>query len=519
MSEHSKFINKKCVSLEYIHEAVASYPDETEICALITPYGIQVQLFYADYGLDKANFRLEAALCGIGMETIEITNIIYEAVAIPQYALENFHHPDFTTGTFDLCGILYFTIDSLRTINIKRSIEEKPIFQSMESVVLHTLKTTEYAEDLQFTPNWSSTFINLSGIDTYTKFLELMSDDFQVMDYTVSTVRLIDNLISFSQTSKFEQQLLEGSIFQIKSMLLFKNDLTNKIVRSFSSLENNVISEILIYEKPSSIKINAIEIEPDRYGRIRPIIAFDEITKYNLEHYTIDLLTLDELKENEYQVNDIVEIKFIHHIPKLGNIIQRDLIKNDPLQIKTCYACGSKFIKRSNQFYCTNIKCSSTIFYRMLYANSKNVLNLPFDWHSLHDLVMMQGIVIDLPSLFNLDRSILIGLFDSELVELTLNTLRTRIAQLNGDGFNSVIQNKTQGKFLDALSISGLHQANIKKLQKSLREGDWQWPELSYVLTNPDVLISNGIPKTDVLEIIDSAMLRILELDTLTREF
>lgn len=504
--------SKKPVSLNDLQILSDKLQDNVEFCALVTPTGIQVQLFYDDY-------RLEKALYSLGAEAVDVTHIIYHALGVPQNGIGDFLQDNCDFGNFDVSGILYISPVVFMTINRRRALSGKPTFRYLESVVHHALNCGEYAEHLRFTPNWSNTIMGLSCISKYTEFLQTLAADFEVMEYIVCNKKSIENLKKFGHDLRYLGQHTEPPEYMIKSLVLFSEDVSNKRKLGYSA-ESNVVAEVFVDEAPSVIKIDAIEAEPDRFGRIRPVIASNEVTRYEYEFYTIDMLTPQHLKQAGYQVGDIVEVSFINKIPRLGKIIERtSKIPSDPLGFGVCHACATPFTRKHGQLYCTKIDCTSTVFNRMLHANKKKVLDLPFDWHTLYNLVTQDGTVNDLPSLFNLDTHKLRGYFDEEGIDLITRTLHKRIAQLNGECYSGAIQNIAQRRFLDALSVVGLHGENVKRLGDSLGDGDWQWSELPLVLTDPSLLRSCGISGNDVVTIVASAKPRIAEFDTLVREF
>ena len=160
---------KAPITIDLIHECVSIYPDDTLVFAVAIPIGVQVQIFYTDFAIEKA-------LYGIGQTTIDVTHIVNE-MSIPVFDVTEYLKGICNTGTLDLSGTLYFSPEAFKKINISRAVDGKTTFRYMESAVSHTLNCGEYIEDLQFSPNWSDVLTSMSSFEAYGKVLNFLKND------------------------------------------------------------------------------------------------------------------------------------------------------------------------------------------------------------------------------------------------------------------------------------------------------------------------------------------------------
>jgi NAD-dependent DNA ligase len=504
--------SKAPISINLVYDTVADYPDETELCVLVCPVGLQVQLFYGDFALEKAIY-------GLGREVVDVTHIIYEARGVPQHAIGSFLQDVCKFGEFDISGILYFSPKDFEEINIERAVKGQPTFRYMGSMLLYTLNCGEYADRLRFTPNWSDTIIALPCMSKYDEFLEALRADFEIMDHITTSVKAIDNINGFYHSLRSSKHMTDPLEYAPKSIILFGNDIARRTIPA--PAESQVVAEILLRTEQAAVRISSIEAEPDRYGRVRPVIASDEVTRHEMEYYTISLPRLESLFEQGYQVGDVVELKFMNKIPQLGRVVEKtDRSTQEGPNMRQCYSCGAPFQRRGSQLYCPDELCQVKLLNRMLHACSKPVLDIPLDRHGLSYFITVERSVHDLHTLFDLDRSMLSRVYDHNVIDVILNALRVRMDQVQGYNWvNKETQNTAQAKFLDALSLNGLHANNIRKLRRSLWEGDWHWENLPQVLTSHDLLRRQGLPGQDVADIVNSATARLHELVALVKEF
>lgn len=496
-------------TLDKLYDMIADLSDETPICAMVIPFGIQVEFFYEDFTLVKALY----SFCG---DAIDVTHVIYEASDIHQHIAGNAIKEICRLGDFDVSGTLYVSPHDFQKINVKRALEGVPTFHFMDSLLVHILQAHDYVDCLKFTPNWSSHISNLPGMTSYTKVLELFADDFAVTDHIKTTVKAAPSIENYYNHLRSIDPSAISNEFTPRSLLLIREDIDKRRV----TLEGQIIGEILFGTGRTKVRIDTIEPEPDRYGRVRPIITTNEVSRHEYEYYTITLPRMDTLDTEGYETGDIVELEFIYNAPRLGKILKKSSIKQPPVEKVSCLYCHIPFIKKHGQLYCVDSGCPSAVFNRVVYASSKRALDLPFEQRALNHMVLMNGSVYDIPSLLAVDRQVLMPHYDTDMQDRILSTVKRRLHMLNGGHkITDEVKNLTQGRFLDALSLGGLHEQNIRRLRHSLWVGDFAWAELPLVLTDRASLLKAGLVHLDADEIIGNARARLRELEALVKDF
>jgi len=273
---------------------------------------------------------------------------------------------------------------------------------------------------------------------------------------------------------------------------------------------------------PYDVRINHIAIDPDRFGRLHPVVFFSATPHHGQIVQQAHLKSLQDLKQRNYAVGDLIELHFVGSHPILGKILvpakptDRRLVSTEPLLCKSCHL---KLFYHNGQPYCPDYNCPWSVYARTLYATQPHVLDLPFGSETLNYLIWGQEYLTDFPSMLFLEpKTAFEGILGDHEIEIITDALKRRLDQLFGRGFSPEVQNLAQYRFLDAFSIPGLHRTNLKRLRAGLRQAQWVWNDLPHVLTDVTMLRSLGISKSYVVTILKYASERIMELDALSRE-
>lgn len=512
--------SKPAISIDRLYDLISDLSEETLITAIILPVGIQVELFFEEFYLTKV-------LYSIGTESIDITDIIYGTSNIPQTVIDDEIKTLIPSGDFDVCGTLYLSPDSFNKINRHKARYGEPTFRYMESAIMYILNAHEHMDELKFTPHWSYALAELPQITEYNDILDILAFDFTIMDHISTNEHITVNVKTIGNIEAYYRNLLDldsaskKEDFSPKSILLFGDEI-KKAPMIYTSIDKQIIGEIDLQAAQDKIKIAAVEIEPDRYGRMRPVISSDDVNRHECEFYTIALPSIEYLKAMDYNVGDVVELNFIKGIPQIGRILEKaEHIKlNIDHERQYCQHCGSRLQQKQKQFYCSDVHCETRIINRMIYASSRQSLDLPFDWRTIAQLVLNGNVIKDLPSFLGLTRDDLMTYYDTELIDFILNKITKRLNMLHGcRSVPNEVQNLTQGRFLDALSLNGLHKRNIKYLREGLWRKQFIWSDLAQALTDHSLLSQLDIHPQDVIEIIKDAKSRLYELDSIAREF
>jgi len=507
--------HKKPIPITRIHDAVADLAEETELCVTFLPKGVPIQLFYEDFCLARA-FMVESP-CQ------EITLILD---ALPQF-IENEYLLATSNGDFDLYGQLWLSPTSLRDINQHRRFVGQRPYLSVEKAIGTLINTPIMQIDndllrirnaLCFTPTWSDQLTKTSVVATYDDFLGVMETNFPMEENHLLTVKTIDNLIPIYQAVlgyNDAHPYAPIDAAELQSVIVCKNHLQSR--PNTISHDYLIVADIAIEQTPIEVVIDIVNIEPDRFGYLRPMIGFEEVSRHQDDLCFQSLPTIAELYRRSYKEGDVVEVRYVGGVPHLGPVIRNHA---DPapadwgysLRKGLCESCQQKLTIRQGGLRCDNPFCMSINLYRVLYACAPNVLDIPFDSKDLFYLCVSSDYPITLPSLLTFGKSDLQQFLPNSEINAMVETLRTRRNQLHGIGYQQDVQSIAQKRFLDAISIAGLHRKNIQRLQTRLVNKDWYWGELHQVLTRPNMLRRFGLDKHDALDIAEQAKHRQDEL-------
>lgn len=278
--------------------------------------------------------------------------------------------------------------------------------------------------------------------------------------------------------------------------------------------------------KDYQVQITKISIDPDRFGRLHPVIWFYPIPHAAQSISRVHLSSIDQLLARGYAVGDQVHLSIVGDYPFLGRIILR-VRDEDRWPLTTvpdyCHHCQRPLVMRDGQRYCREVSCPQTIYARLTYG--VRALGLPFRREDISYLVWYRELVQDLPSLLFITAEDLAGdtdegasYFDKDEAEALVEQTQEHVADLLNP-HEPEMRFATQNTILDALSISGLYRADRRKLADHLYRGHWDWTNLPEIMTNPADLRRCGIAKADALAIARTARDRITELDGLARDF
>ena len=269
------------------------------------------------------------------------------------------------------------------------------------------------------------------------------------------------------------------------------------------------------------VKINKINIDPDRFGRIRPVVWIDTVP-----HpaggliSSVELPTIEQLYERGYAGGDHVQLKVIGNQVQLNNIIHKadEAYRWYTAEPKHyCHHCQKNLVTRDGSLYCPDPNCPRTTFARLVYAS--RVLQLPFRDDDIAFLHLAKEAIQDIPSMLFLTKEQLIGpIYHPDEAEMVADALSERVtALLNPDSLDNLLT--TKGKVLNALSIPGLFQDGQRKLIHHLSNGYWNWENLPSLLNSAQDLNEFGVGRSDARRIARHAADRVEELDGISRHF
>lgn len=514
------------ISIDRIHDAVADLPDEATLCAVCVPVGVPVQLFYQNFVLSDIHSFWET-------ET-DLTELVLSHV--PQFIESDYLHAT-THGDFDLIGQLWISRAALREVNRARA---RSAYRQPAEAIAAALSGRDGAvgQHLRFTPRWSSTFFGRSFFATYEDFLTAMERDFPKPDHVVTTVRSIDNVIALHDTIRDRtnrhhhptspKDIMHGTP-DTDAIIILQNDLVFGHGRA-PDLGAMEVASIGIPPPPDHATLERVGINPDRFGRMQPMLTATTDGRLFPEEVSFTLPTIDALVMGGYREGDMVAVNYIPatSTPRLGVIVAREThvgpedLDSDLRHLKAglCTFCGGLLRTHYNELYCDNPECCASTLERMHYACQPGVLDLPFDdqdLHFVHRELHGCGTGAGIAGMLQLGRDELNDYLSEEDAEYVLNILRTRHAQLHGHGYPQDVRTLAQGRFLDALSLRGLYRSHVRRLQTGLAQNTWRWNDLPSVLTDQKALITAGIPRVDARDIVEAAELRLDEIDAFSR--
>ncbi|CAK9253469.1 unnamed protein product [Sphagnum jensenii] len=505
-----------------IQEALLDIPDGIQVCATFRPQGIPIQLFFENAVL-KCIFRVDTDQ--------DITHICPCLTMV----IDNEFLHDNTHGDFDLCGDLWMSEFVFNGINHTRKKQGLVAYKTMEDALTDIMQEpwrvhSGYKKEIYFTPFWSYALIASGLFETYEQFLETMKSDFPYEHHVVFQVFSCDNpMISEDRTSLnrrtvekfcqkksgFDEKTAPRDVSNARSVYLIYDDLAN-VEANGDCIK--LIAEIPFIPEPVVGVLDCVEAEPDRTGRIRPVLTYTNYAREDKDVIQQDLIDLEDLAIRNYAVDDVVEITFPAGIPRLGRIIRKG-VSDEPnpittlLKTKDCPCCRRKLSKRGNQLYCYSPSCPSVLIERLAYACSPPVLDIPITYNDLvHMVFEYEEGVLNLPRLLSLGYSDFFKYMGTPEAGTIVETLKTRHRQFYGVGYPSDVKFITQGRFLDALSLRGMSRNNVALLQIALSKDKLHWSEIAHVLRDRRFLRKLDIPKDDVVDIVVDATYRKSEL-------
>ncbi len=281
-------------------------------------------------------------------------------------------------------------------------------------------------------------------------------------------------------------------------------------------------------------RILHIDIEADRYGRLRPCIWLSALwnprARQQLEQPRLYLDSLAQLTDANYQTGDTVTVRYYGAIPKL--IKRRDVLYRSvrPPAVLTdrCPHCHAPLKREHGQYYCGAEHCPLKLYAQLRYAIRPDVLDLPFDKDILDEIIWGRELIDDVSSLCFLDQPVLAGLsLHADEIDVIVDVLQNRQRMLAGyyqpqtpqDPTPVQVQRLTRGRFLEALSLPGLYRPTIQCLLEHLDQRHWTWDDLAHLLIDHTALTHYGVAIADARLIKRHAYSRGLEFDRLSRTF
>ena len=527
METQDLFRRSKNHTIYHIHDAVADLADDVVLYATIIPKGAQAQLFYDNFGL--VNFRI---LRPDGQfDHYAASDAMFSH--IPEFIKSEYLHAAWTGG-FDLIGRMWVSLPAMFGINVIRRERGEPIFQSYESAIIEAFKLgLDYiVEQIRFTPFWSTALLGRRFFATYDNFLTALESDFPKLDSITTTVRGVDNITKLYNLVVDRINIVRAkedgdanALPETDVIIIHTNDLT---MASKSNLPKLTPSEVTTVEVPNdtiSAILDHVEIVPDRFGRLEPsLCAITDLHEWP-GYIKFTLPSIEELLKRGYREGDTVSVCLLkNRQPKVGKVLtvtdQKDTQIDEDLKYLRegkCPNCTEPLINKSDTLYCINDACSLVVHSRLLYACKPEVLNLNSDITYLVDHFVNLGTSRGITEFLTLGREQLSECLGDDDVEHMLKIFRKRHAQLHGHGYSKIVQNNTQGRFIDALSVRGLYRRHIQLLQQQLAKNAWRWIDLPSVLTDMPSLVRYGISRSDARSIVGSARRRLIEIDAFSK--
>ena len=504
------------IAIERLHDAVADMTETETVCTTVLPKGVPIQLIYE-------NFVLECIYGNEG-ECVELTDLLMSHV--PQFIESDYLHAT-CDGDFELTGRLWLSKEHLSQLNGKHIAAKLPQYPDTVTAVRQFLKRDTpipFSDMLLFTPDWSTELFGSSIFGAYEEFLNVMGNSFPIPDHLTTSVRTIDNVITFYERIKrMQSHSSEHSNVQQTPepdvVIVFKNDVT-RVSGQFTDPSIVTVAEIEFSPTELRAVLDRITLGPDRFGRIRPALVAVETSASVEDTINILLPSTNDLLVKDYREGDVVKLEYNGYIPRLGPVIQRSPSSHHSertgwreYQNKICNHCYQPLSQRNESLFCDNPYCTCANYYRLLHACSPRALDLPITRQDIaHLYTQFEEESTPITALLNTSRQELCETLWDECIEDTLRILTNRHDQLHGRGYSPEVQLFAQGRFLDALSLRGLYARNIHKLQEGLKKKRFSWQELHGVLTDKEMLVSLSIPIRDAKEIAASAMHHIDEV-------
>ena len=507
---------KSRITIERLHEAVADMNETETVCTTVLPKGVPIQLIYE-------NFVLECIYGNEG-ECVELTELLLSHV--PQFIESDYLHAT-CDGDFELTGRLWLSKEHLAQLNGKLISAGLPQYPDTRSAVRKFLERDTpipFSDMLLFTPDWSTELFGSSIFGAYEEFLTVMGNSFPIPDHLTTSVRAIDNVITFYERIKqLQAHATEHSAVQQTpepdAVVVFRNDVT-RVSGAFTNTGDATVAEIEFSPAELRAVLDRIILGPDRFGRIRPMIIADETTASVDDTLTVMLQTPEDLLVKDYHEGDVVRLEFNGSIPRLGAVVQKTTTPRHSARTgwreyhdHTCNHCYQPLSQRNGSFFCDNPYCTCANYYRLLHACHSRVLDIPITHQNLaHLYAGFEEESTPITALLNTSRHDLCEVIWDECIDATLEIITNRHNQLYGRGYSPDVKFFAQGRFLDALSLNGLYQSNIRKLQKGLETNALYWEELPDILSSERMLISLKIPIRDAREITASTIRHIDEV-------
>ena len=499
--------------IKRLHAAVKNISDTTNLCTTTIPKGVPIQLFYENFSLSRI----------YDIHGKEITSLIVNDV--PQI-IESDYLWSICDGDFTINGQLWLPRSSK---NNKAKIEK-----CLNQEILR------HRERFFFTPSWIIESQGRSLFATYDEFITVMKEQFLMSEHRLTTPQTIHQAIELCDRDLPYQNLPvneKSSMKQIPNsdgLIIRCNEISDVNEPTTITIDNTPIALVAPHSQsftflektnPESLAfVKQIDILPDRFGRIRPILITEPY--YGPEDtLEIPLPQLDDLLVRGYEEGDVIKLIRAGPVALADRIVERsesptDNYSNHPQNLQRlshnqCPYCSQSLVFYCNEFYCNNPRCGNTNIERVFHACSPSVLDLPI---SRDELASIQNDVYwndpyPLISFLHSGRDELYELgWNEEYLEQLLQDFTMRYNQLHGHGCSREVQLMTQGRFIDALSLRGLYTKNIRQLQNGLSNGYLSWQTLPMILMDSKSLMVLGIPPDNAAEIALAAQQRSVEL-------
>ncbi len=519
---YPQLFRRKATHPADLADVIGGLPRGTELCAITLPQGLQVQALYE-------NFVLARVFLMDGTDR-DITALLPHGLF--PVLLENEYLMASTDGNFDICGRLWIDHQQFLTFQQNRALKERIQYPSVEAMLYACLESGVFCSadpeqiiQLQFTPNWSYELLGGRYCGSYSDFLEILQPPFQTEELAliqpdeggVVTAKSLSELLELYEVYLGYQDTNAFAGPRLEAFLVLRNQIHEEHL-TMDDQAALLVAKLPFASQPVRAIIDAIDLEADRFGRVRPVLSVQERYLPEERFHTITLDDVKALEQRGYQPGDVVDLHQIGSIARLGRLVERSKRSAvaDRLaarQLRFCHHCQEPLRVRHGQFYCLNDGCPIVTWDRLQYACSPQALHIPFEAGTLQYMVLCADDTPNtVPQLLTATPAELAKTLSGETLEEVLLAIQHIRDILEGLYNQPTLQTHARGRLLDALSIRGLYQPSILKLQHGLLQKIWHWSDLADVLTDAKLLTRLGIPRVDQHSILDHTKRRHAEL-------
>jgi len=243
--------------------------------------------------------------------------------------------------------------------------------------------------------------------------------------------------------------MLDGMVVKVNELhLLDKLGYTTKYPRWMVAYKFPAV------EKESVLKDVVVQV--GRTGVLTPVAILEPVEIGGVIVERATLHNFDEIERMDIRIGDhVIVIRSGDVIPKITKVLYHKR-KGDEKPIprpKTCPVCGAEVLDEGAIIKCQNLSCPARVVNTIIYAASKNALDIEGLGESVAKLLYEHGLVKDITDLFKLKQE--------DLEKLPL------FAEKKAKNLIEAIQ-KTKGidcwRFVNALGIEHIGEVASKKI-------------------------------------------------------